>query len=86
MAHDPENIKANFRMSQATFALSRGKSDVQRLTTALKFARKASESSNDSAVLAHLEVVEKTHAELALKKQANIGNVEDVDEEPTKLP
>ena len=43
---DENNAKANFRMSQAAFALSHGRS-LWQLKTALKYARLAKSASND---------------------------------------
>ena len=64
LEYDANNVKASFRMSQAVFALSAGKSTSQ-LKVALKYAQIATKGQPGNAqVKAHFEEVKVKHDEI----------------------
>ena len=64
LEHDPNNVKANFRMSQAAYKISAGK-NASKLKAALKYAEIANKGQpSNSQIKSHLEQVKQKHSEV----------------------
>ena len=67
--YDANNIKASFRMSQAAFALSHGKS-LSQLKVALKHAQIAKNGQpNNTSVKSHFDEVKRVHDEVVAAQE-----------------
>lgn len=69
LEYDSNNVKANFRMSQAAFALSEGKS-VSQLKVAMKYAEIAKKQQpTNSQVCTHFDQVKSKHDEVVAAQE-----------------
>ena len=69
LEYDPKNLKANYRMAQAVFALSEGKSPSQ-IKSAYKYATKANDGiKNDEKVKAFYDEVKIKYDEVIAEEK-----------------
>ena len=69
LEHEPNNVKANFRMSQAAYEISAGK-NASKLKAALKYAELAYKGQPSNAqIKSHLEQVKLKHSEVVTAQE-----------------